>query len=107
MCYYDFHELTALTDVKLYSIHFSQNIMDPEISQYLDFNKFHCMLTDDETHKIVHRIQELTAETEKRQPFSNRIIQNIISEIVIFMIRKSSLTNMHTNPYQSIRLSPI
>ena len=98
MCYYDFHELTALTDVKLYSIHFSKNMLDPEISQYLDFNKFHCMFSEEETLKIIRRIQELTVETDKRQSFSKRIIQNIISEIVIAMIRKSTLSEMHTAP---------
>ena len=98
MCYYDFHELTALTDVKLYSIHFSKNMLDPEISQYLDFNKFHCMFSEEEALKIIRRIQELAVETDKRQSFSKRIIQNIISEIVIAMIRKSTLSEMHTAP---------
>lgn len=98
MCYYDLHELTALTDVKLYCIHFSKNMLDPEISQCLDFNKFHCMFDDAETLKMIHRIRELAEETDKRQPFRKQIIRNIITEIVIAMIRKSAQEEIHMAP---------
>ena len=98
MCYYDFHELTALTDVTLYSIHFGINMLDEEISRYLDFNKFHCHFEEEEANRINRRMQELTEETKNRRPFSRQIIRNIISEIVIAMIRKSTVTEIHTAP---------
>ena len=94
----DFHELTALTDVKLYCIHFSKNMLDPEISQCLDFNKFDCMFDDAETLKMIHRIRELAEETDNRQPFRKQITHNIITEIVIAMIRKSARKETYIAP---------
>ena len=51
-----------------------------------------------ETQRIIQIIQELTLETDQKLPFSNQIIKNIISEIVIAMIRKSITREIHTAP---------
>lgn len=90
MCYYDFHGLTALTDVKLYSLHFHKNLLDSEITQFLDYNKFHCRFNETETKQIVRRIKELAEEADRKLPFQTLITKNIITEIVIAMIRKST-----------------
>lgn len=98
MCYYDFHSLTAFTDVKLYSIHFNKSLLDQEMTQFLDYNKFHCRFPEEEAGRIIQRIKELTGETDRKLPFHNLIIKNIITEIVIAMIRKSSADKMHVAP---------
>ena len=98
MCYNDFHELTALTDITLYSLHFDANILDPKISQYLDFNKFHCVYDKSEVELLLQRIHQLTEEMNYRPLFSSHIIRSIISEIVISMIRKSSLSDIQATP---------
>ena len=98
MCYYDFHELTALTDVTLYSIHFHKNLIDPEIAKCLGFQKFRCTFNKEESARIILCMKELEEEVSNRQPFSKQITQNIISEIVITMIRKSTLNGIHPAP---------
>ena len=98
MCYYDFHEVTAITDVKLYSIHFGKNMLDAEIGQYLDLNKFHCHFEEKEAGQIILRMLELKEETKNCRLFSRQIIENIISEIVIAMIRKSTVTQISAAP---------
>lgn len=98
MCYYDFHELTALTDVQLYSLHFHKNLLDSEITQFLDYNKFHCKFNKAETQHIVHRIRELAEEADQKLPFQTLITKNIITEIVIAMIRKSTSNAIPSAP---------
>ena len=98
MCYYDFHEVTAITDVKLYSIHFVPSMLDAEIVQYLNYNKFHCHFEEKEAEQIILRMLELKEETKNRRLFSRQIIENIISEIVIAMIRKSTVTQISAAP---------
>ena len=98
MCYYDFHEVTAITDMKLYSIHFGKNMLDAEIGQYLDFNKFHYHFEEKEAGQIILRMLELKEETKNRRLFSRQIIEHIISEIVIAMIRKSTVTQISAAP---------
>lgn len=87
MCYYDFHELTALTDIVLYSIHFNKSMLHPEIVQFLDYNKFHCHFDKDETNRIVQRMEELVKECNTKIPLQTVVIKNIINELVVAMIR--------------------
>lgn len=87
MCYYDFHELTALTDVVLYSIHFNKSILHPEIVQFLDYNKFHCHFDESETNRIIQRTNELVEECNSQSLFQTVVIKNIINELVVAMIR--------------------
>ena len=90
MCYYDFHELTAETDVTLFHMHFDKNVLNPKISQLLDYNKFHCHFDKDETQKILHKINELLDESKSDSPFKFIMMENITNELVIAMIRKCS-----------------
>lgn len=92
MGYYDFHALNAATDVVLYCIHFDETIIDNNLSRFLatSFNKFHCDFTDEDTQKIENILKRLDSETTKNEPFSEIMIKNLVSEIVIEMIRKST-----------------
>lgn len=98
MCSYDFHELTALTDVKLYSIHFVKSLLDPEIATFLNFSRFHCQLSEEDAARIAGRIRELPEETENSRPFRHLMIKYILSEIVILMIRKSTAAERQVTP---------
>ena len=98
MCYYDFHELTAITDVVLYSIHFNKDILASEIAQFLDYNKFSCHFEEVETNQIVQRIDMLVKEMNQKQTFQSLIIRNIVNELVVSMIRNCSKNNMQSTP---------
>lgn len=98
MCNYDFHELVALTDVVLYSIHFDRKIVDPEIIHFLDYNKFHCCFDDTEILKIVQKVEDLEKEINQNISFQAIIIKNIINDIVISMLRKSSPKDLQLAP---------
>lgn len=98
MCYYDFHALTAVTDVTLYSLHFNKSMLPPDFAGYLDFNQFHCRLSDMEMQRVLHRLQELSDEADHKFVFRNQIIRNIISEIVILMVRKAVPEKMLPTP---------
>lgn len=88
--YQDFHEILSLTDLELYCIHFTKQILDPEISGFLDYNKFHCQLSEEEARWIVQQIEKLSDEIQTNRPLRNLQIKNIFSEIMIMMIRKAS-----------------
>ncbi|MBQ8814406.1 MAG: helix-turn-helix domain-containing protein [Lachnospiraceae bacterium] len=88
--YHDFHELLSLTDLDIYCIHFTKQILDPEIARFLDYNKFHCQLSEEETRWAVQHIEELIAEINSSHPLRSLMIRNLFSEIIIMMIRKSS-----------------
>ncbi len=98
MCRYDFHSLTAVTDVRLYSLHFTKSLLEPEITQFLDFHQFHCSFNEKEAENILQGIHKLSKETCQNLPFQNLIIKNTISEIIIFMIRKSTTNKIYTTP---------
>lgn len=88
MCYYDFHELTAETDVVLYHMHFDKNVLNPTIAQLLDYNKFHCHFEENEAKRITYKINELLEEANSQDSFQSIIVENIINELVIAIIRK-------------------
>lgn len=98
MCHYDFHELTALTDLELYSIHFNKKLVDPEVAQFLDYNKFHCCFTDSEILSLVSKIEELKSEMNQKLSFHSILIRNLINEIVITMLRKSTPKELQPAP---------
>lgn len=98
MCYNDFHELTALTDVHIYSLHFNKSLLPPEIAQYLDYNKFHYQFQEEETAQLEQLMKKVIREDEEKLSFHTLLIQNIITEIVVSMIRKACTNNMQASP---------
>ncbi|MBQ7840165.1 MAG: AraC family transcriptional regulator [Lachnospiraceae bacterium] len=98
MSYYDFHGVTALTDLELYSIHFNRNMLHPDLIPFLDFNRFRCRFDPPETDHIVKKLLQLSTESQKAQPFYKILVQNILSEIVVLMIRKCKADTDHATP---------
>lgn len=100
MSYYDFHALTAITDITLYSIHFEKTLLDEKLAELLSasFNRFHCCFDSQSAQKLINRILRLEYESESSLPYGNIMIKNIVSEIVIEMIRKSTNTELSPTP---------
>ncbi|MBO5069950.1 MAG: AraC family ligand binding domain-containing protein, partial [Roseburia sp.] len=98
MCYNDFHGLTATTDMKLYSIHFSKSLLHPELADFLEFNKFRCRFTPAETEEIVQKLLQMDDELKNGLPFHDIIVKNLIADIMIRAIRKSTNEKIHEAP---------
>ena len=98
MCYYDFHELTTLTDVHMYSIHFDKSLLASDLAQSLGYNKFHCNFDETETRFLEQKMKELLKESEEKHPFYALNIKSKINEIVISMIRKATSNEVISTP---------
>lgn len=96
--YHDLHELTSLTGLEIYSIHFSRQFLDPEIARYLDYNRFHFQLSEEETARVIRQIEKLMDEINSDYPLRSLRIKNLFSEIMVMMIRKSSPKELHALP---------
>lgn len=98
MCYNDFHGLSATSDITLYSIHFSRSLLPSELADFLEFNKFRCRFTSAETEGIVQKLLAMEDESKNSLPFRDNIIRNLIADILILAIRKSTNEKIHTTP---------
>ena len=98
MSYYDFHSLAALSDVELYSIHFTRDMLHPELIPFFDFNRFRCDFDPEETKELVQKLWILRKEAQSRSPFYKIMVQNALSEIVIQIMRKTSISTEHIAP---------
>lgn len=98
MSYYDFHSLTALSDVELYSIHFTKDLLHPDLVRFFDFNRFRCHFDPEETRELVQKLRTLYKEAQNRSAFYKIIVQNILSELVILIMRKTATSIEHAAP---------
>lgn len=98
MCYCDLHEVTAMTDVLLYSVHFDSSILAPELTSLLDYNRFHCHLEDTEKVRILHLISCLQRESLGKQAFYRKLLKQYINEIMVLMLRKANISIDSTIP---------
>ncbi len=96
--YCDIHELSILEDIVLYCIHFDISMLDPKVLQFLQYRNFHCKFDEAETVKITELILELIAEKEATDALRNIMIKNLINELVIAVIRKTSSTQIEPAP---------
>lgn len=98
MCHYDFHELTTLTDVHMYSIHFDKKLLVSELAPSLGYNKFHCRFDEAETLLLEQKIKELLKESDEKLPYYALNIKSKINEIVISMIREATGNEIVATP---------
>ena len=98
MCYNDFHGITALTDLMVLSLHITGDILNTELVDFLEFNKLLCRFTPDETADIVNLLRRIDTENQFNQPFCNIQIKNLAEEIIIRLIRKSTILKDHATP---------
>lgn len=98
LSYYDFHEITVLSDIVMYCIHFDKSMLHPKIFEFLSYNSFHCKFDEKETMKIIDRIHELIAEKKAPDTLRNIMIKNLINELMIMMIRKCNPAQIDPAP---------
>lgn len=98
MCYNDFHGITALTDLTVYSLHITGDFLSTELTDFLEFNKLRCQFSPKETDEIVEKLLQIDRESKSDQPFCNILIKNLVEEILISLIRKSTILKVHSTP---------
>lgn len=98
MCYNDFHGLTALTDLTVYSLHITDDLLHPELMDFLEFNKLRCQFSPGETEAIVETLKQIDREAASDQPFRNLRIKHLAEEVIISLIRKSTISKDHVTP---------
>lgn len=89
MSYYDFHELTAKSDMLLLKIQFNEHMLPQELNDFifLSRSRFSVALDGNTANNIFGKFDLLEQEYKKRLPFSDIIIKSTISEIIIEAIR--------------------
>ncbi len=95
MCYNDFHSLTAITDMVLYSVYFRKEWISPKLAEHLEFHTFNCSFTPSETVKIVNVLSKMSDETSCNLPFHDIAVQNCMEEILIAFLRKQTTALHH------------
>lgn len=100
LSYCDFHSFAFLTDVKLLNIRFCEDLLDKELSDFISvgFHQFSCVFEEEELQQILKCAQELFEEKEKKDAFWEINMKNLISQIVITIIRKSKTEKINTLP---------
>ncbi len=95
MCYNDFHSLTAITDMVLYSVHFKKEWVSPKLTEYLEFHTFNCCFTPSETDEIVNTLSKMNEESSRGLPFHDITVRNCMEEILIAFLRKQTTALHH------------
>lgn len=92
MSYYDFHGLSATTDITLLSLHFNENTIQKELVRILSFsiNRFKCKFDERETQNIINIFNEIDSERKDRKPYFDIATNNLISSAVILLLRKTN-----------------
>ena len=99
MSSYDFHSMNTLTDLEIYSVHFSRDRIHPDLIPLLDVRQFQCRFSEAEVSLLIQRLSQLSDESRHSQEFSELIIQNILSEIIIYFIRKTNMSTQFTHAH--------
>lgn len=100
MTYYDFHKFTALTEVKTITIQFSESNLSQNLLDYINpgINKLNCYFEGDEQKRLFDTAYRLLHETEKpKGQFSDLLINSLLTEIIISMVRQSDVDYSSTN----------
>lgn len=92
MSYYDFHELRAVSDMQTLKIQFNDHILPQELAKYITFNnnRFCCDLGEMQTANAEKCFSKLEYEEKSGLIFSNLMIKNLITDIIVNIIRTSS-----------------
>lgn len=94
----NFHELTALTDSHIYSLHFDKKMLPPEVIPLLGYHDLHFQFDETETRQLEARFLELIKETDQKLPLYTLSSHSIITEIIITLIRKTTNNELSTTP---------
>ena len=98
--YYDCHAFTTITDTTVFCITFDENAFDPKLHQFLSQNLFElkCHFDERELNEITEKLERMVAEYDIELMFKDLYMLNLVSEIVISIIRKCTNNQKITPP---------
>lgn len=99
ICYHDYHELTALTDVTLFCMHINDELLDRELLDYLSYNSFNCRFSKSELDSILRKMMNISKELTDQPVLYNLMIKNLVSEVLILLLRKAVQKEHLNMPY--------
>ncbi len=91
MSYYDLHSLTALTDVLILKVRFNESLFSKDLTEFIAkcANRLQCIFSEDEVRFIEKQTERIKRELKSDIAFNKEIVKNILSEIIVMIIRKS------------------
>lgn len=92
MSFYDFHELQAQEDMQMLKLQFNENVLPKQLNDFLflSYSRFCCAVDENEMEHITKLFEILKREEKKSGLFSEILINNLIVEIIITVIRNST-----------------
>lgn len=90
LSYCDFHSFKAIEDVSLLSLRFKESVLPQKLAREIVSkpNKLICKFDEYETVDIAAKIQRIGNEVRRPELFGNIVCADLISEIIIAVIRK-------------------
>lgn len=91
LSYFDFHSFKAIEDTEIISIKFDASVLNAELIKHISEGThiFNCTFDCDELSSVLRKTSIMESEMKNKQLFSKQMIENILSELIIGMIRRS------------------
>lgn len=92
MSFYDFHQLTADTDIELLQLQFNENVLPPQLNDFLVLsrNRFCVTLEEEQLAHISKLFDILHREEQRGGQFGDLLVKSLIAQIVIAVVRSAS-----------------
>lgn len=96
----DFHAVLAESDITLICMQFDANVLSNEISYFLgrSDNCFQCQFCKDEMDEILGYFRIIGTEERDEKIYSDVVVKNTITAIVIMTLRKSNCMECGSMP---------
>lgn len=100
MAYHSFHEVHPYTELKLISLQFDEKLLHEELRLFLKNNYYvlKCSYSKDEISYLKILFEKLKREDKFNDTFSDIRVQEILSEIVILLLRKLDMSSPRVSP---------
>lgn len=92
MSYYDFHEFKATSDMQILKIQFNEHVLPQGLVNFINLSnsRFCCLLGEAQTVRAEKRFAEIEYEERGGLVFSELLIKNLVTDIIVDIIRTTS-----------------
>jgi YesN/AraC family two-component response regulator len=92
MSYYDFHALQIQKELKILKLQFNEQMLSKELNEMLSFsqNRFCFSVSEEELQAMIGWMELIETEDRKRMRFSDCVVRNAISMLVVMLLRRIS-----------------
>lgn len=92
LSYFDFHSFRAIEDTKIISIKFDTSVLNDELIKHISGGAhiFNCIYDCDELSSVLRKTEKMESEMRQARLFGKQMVENILSELIIGLIRRSN-----------------